>query len=208
MIQLSEYIAWVPMLLFCAAPLAQAYLNWRKQSSKSLSQWTVFLGICGLLCSLIYDHFMCLPFAYRVMHPLILCAWVTLALQEFWYSGRTKVRMSVVYSYTGVLALAALALVWGRWYPLEIGFTTGWLFTILYAIFQLPQILKNQQARSVEGLSFWYVSMLGAASCVELGIAFMCLLPLQSVLSAVRGLLVYGIFIYQFASFSRNRRKE
>lgn len=206
--QVSEYIAWVPMLLFCAAPLAQVYVNWRQSSSKSLSQWTVLLGICGLLCSLLYDHFMCLPLAYRLMHPLILFAWLTLALQEFWYSGRTHIRKGVAYSYTAALLFAAAALVWGRWYPLEVGFTTGWLFTILYAIFQLPQILKNQRERSVEGLSFWYVSMLGAASCAELLIAFMRLLPLQSVLSAVRGLLVYGVFIYQFVSFGRRGAKR
>ncbi|MDQ5890899.1 MAG: hypothetical protein QG604_773 [Candidatus Dependentiae bacterium] len=206
MIHLSEYIAWIPMILFCGAPLAQVYLNWCKQSTKSLSQWTVFLGISGLMCSLLYDHFMCLPFAYRVMHPLILLAWTMLALQEFWYSGRKSVSKEIAYSYAAVVTIALAVLFWGGMYPLEVGFSTGWLFTILYAIFQLPQLIKNQREKSVEGLSIWYVVMLGSAACAELGIAYWRLLPIQSVLNAVRGLLVYTIFIYQFASFSKKKR--
>ncbi len=206
MIAIAEYFAWVPMVLFCAAPLAQVYLNWLKRSTKSISQWTVFLGLSGLLCSLLYDYFMWLPFAYRMMHPLILLAWTTLALQEFWYSGRVFVRSSLMYAYAFLFVCISGALFWGQYYPLEVGVATGWLFTVLYAIFQVPQIIKNQQSRSVEGLSFWYVSMMGCASLADLGIAYWRLLPLPSVLNAVRGLLVYTIFVYQFASFSIHKK--
>jgi len=206
MIALAEYCAWVPMILFCAAPLAQIYLNWVKRSTKSISQWTIFLGLAGLLCSLLYDYFMWLPLAYRMMHPPILMVWATLALQEFWYSGRTFVRSSLMYAYALLFVAASAALFWGQYYPLQIGVATGWLFTFLYAVFQIPQIIKNQQERSVHGLSFWYVSMMGCASAADLGIAYWRLLPLPSVLNAVRGLLVYAIFVYQFACFSERKK--
>lgn len=207
MIHVAEYVAWIPMLLFFIAPLAQVYLNWCKHSTKRLSQWTVFLGMSGLVCSLLYDHFLCLPLAYRCMHPFILLAWALLALQEFWYSGRVVVRSSLVYAYGCAGIATAGALFWGQYYPLEVGVGAGWLFTVLYAIFQLPQLIKNQRERSVEGLSFWYVSILGIAAMVELLIAYWRLLPVQSLLSAVRGLLVYCIFLYQFAVFNTASRK-
>lgn len=207
MIHVAEYAAWIPMLLFFAAPLAQVYLNWRNHSTKRVSQWTVFLGMSGLICSLIYDHFLCLPLAYRCMHPFILLAWTLLALQEFWYSGRVVVRSSLVYAYAAAILATISALFWGQYYPLEVGVGAGWLFTVLYAVFQLPQIVKNQREKSVEGLSFWYVSMLGVAALAELVIACWRLLPLQSLLSAVRGLLVYCVFLYQFAVFSAGRRR-
>lgn len=197
-----EYVAWVPMLLFCGAPLAQVYVNWSKKSTKALSQWTIFLGIAGLSCSLLYDYFMWLPSAYRLMHPLILLAWTTLALQEFWYSGRSTIRMSLIYSYLALFVLVGFAVFWGVYYPLEVGTATGWAFTFLYATFQLPQLIKNQQHKSVEGLSFWYVTLMGCASGVDLGIAYWRLLPLPSVLNALRGLMVYALFVYQFACFT------
>lgn len=207
MITIAEHFAWVPMVLFCAAPIAQVYLNWVKQSTKSMSQWTVFLCLSGLLCSLLYDYFMWLPLAYRLMHPLILLAWTTLALQEFWYSGRSFVRSSLLYAYGFLFIAVSFALFWGQYYPVEVGCLTGWLFTVLYAIFQVPQIVKNQTMRSVEGLSFWYISMMGCASFADLVLAYWRLLPLPSVLNAVRGLLVYAIFIYQFNYFKRATSK-
>jgi len=203
MIDTAEYVAWLPMILFCAAPLAQMYVNWRRHATKHLSHWTVLLGITGLVCSLLYDHFFCLPFAYRLLHPLILLAWVTLALQEFWYDQGHRSSKGLLASYGLVLLFTIAALFWGQYYPLEVGRMAGWLFTLLYAVFQVPQILKNQKARSVAGLSFWYVSLLGIASCIELGIAYWRLLPLQSILNALRGILVYVLFIYQFLVFSK-----
>jgi len=203
-----EYVAWIRMLLFCGAPLAQVYVNWRKRSTKSLSQWTVFLGIAGLSCSLLYDYFMWLPYAYRLMHPFILLAWAGLALQEFWYSGRSTVRMSLIYCYAALFLLVGCAVLWGRYYPLEVGVAAGWMFALLYAIFQVPQLIKNQQEESVEGLSFWYVSLIGCACAVDLSIAYWRLLPLQSVLNALRGLIVYAFFIYQFIRFSSYKKKS
>jgi hypothetical protein len=207
MMNIYEYVAWIPMLLFCGAPLTQVYVNWRNHSTKVLSQWTVFLGISGLSCSLLYDYFLCLPYAYRLMHPFILGAWMLLALQEFWYSGRSVVRMSLVYSYCGLALFVGGAVFWGRYYPLEVGVAMGWMFTVLYAIFQFPQLIKNQQEQSVKGLSIWYVTLIGCASVVDLGLGYWRLLPLQSVLNALRGIMVYAIFIYQFIAFSGRRNK-
>jgi uncharacterized protein with PQ loop repeat len=197
-----EYVAWVPMLLFCGAPLTQVYVNWRNNSTKVLSQWTVFLGISGLSCSLLYDYFLWLPYAYRLMHPFILGSWMLLALQEFWYSGRSVIRMSLVYSYVSLGIFIGFAVFWGRYYPLEVGVAMGWLFTVLYAVFQVPQLIKNQQEQSVKGLSVWYISLIGCASLVDLGLGYWRLLPLQSVLNALRGVMVYAIFVYQFIRFS------
>lgn len=207
MINIYEYIAWIPMILFCGAPLAQVYLNWVNQSTKRLSQWSVFLGISGLLGSLLYDYFMWLPFAYRFMHPLILLAWTGLALQEFWYSKRENVRYGLLYGYGALLLVVCFALFWGTYYPLQVGFVAGWAFTCLYAVFQLPQIIKNQQERSVEGLSFSYISMMGFASMIDLSIAYFRLLPLPSVLNALRGVLVYVVFLYQFNEFGCKKKK-
>ena len=190
------------MVLFCAAPLTQAVVHWRQRSTKALSQWTVLLGISGLGCSLLYDHLFCLPFAYRLLHPLILFAWIVLALQEFWYSGRTRVRTSLVWSYGFLLLIMIGAVFFAQRYPVEVGTGAGWLFTFFYTFFQIPQLIKNQQRRSVEGLSFWYITLLGTASCVELFLSLWCLLPPQSFLNALRGVVIYAIFVYQWLSFS------
>jgi len=66
----------------------------------------------------------------------------------------------------------------------------------------VPQLIKNQQEQSVKGLSVWYISLIGCASLVDLGLGYWRLLPLQSVLNALRGVMVYAIFVYQFIRFS------
>jgi uncharacterized protein with PQ loop repeat len=196
-----QMVAWVPMILFFFAPLVQAIKNWRNKSAKGISQATIILCLTGLMCSVIYDVLMALPFAYQVMHPLILAGWSILAFQEYWYSGRAYVRRSLVALYVGIASMGIGLYFWGQYYPLQVGAVTGWMFTIFYSTFQIPQIYKNYQERSVAGLSFWYLTLMAMASCMDLGLTFHRLLPVQSLANAIRGITVYFIFVYQFSLY-------
>lgn len=203
-----EIIAWVPMILFFLAPFAQVYRNWKNKSAKGVSQATIVLCITGLMCSILYDHFMALPLAYEVMHPLILFAWGLLAFQEYWFSGRVTVRRSIIAMYVGIVLAAVGLFFWGQYYPLQVGAVMGWAFALLYTIFQVPQIIKNYRESSVEGLSFSYISIMGLASLTELSIAYIRLLPLQSVANATRGIMVFLVFVYQFSKYGHRKRHK
>ena len=202
----ADIAAWIPVTFFFIGPWAQIIQNYRTKNTQGVSHRSVFLICTGLSFIVIYNFFMHLPLAYRVMHPLVLLTWLTMALQEYVYSKNARIRTNMQRSY-GALAVGAIAFfIWGRCNPLEYGAIAGWIGALFLAVFQAPQVVKNLKRRSVEGLSLTYLSVLAVGSSVELSIAYWKLLPLQSVLNAVRGIGFYLVFVYQFVRYNRVQR--
>jgi hypothetical protein len=72
---------------------------------------------------------------------------------------------------------------------------------LIWAIYQIPQIFKNYQNRSVSGLSFWLVSIIGFGNFTEFAVALFLGLPPQTYLNNLNGILIYLSFLYQFLKF-------
>lgn len=200
-------IAWVPVIFFFIGPWAQIIRNYKAKDTGGLSHRSVFLVASGLSCIVLYNFFMWLPLAYRVMHPLILSTWLVLAWQEYIYRANKQLRRRMRIAY-GALAVAMPTIfMWGQTDPLRFGMIMGWSAALLLATFQIPQVLKNSQNKSVKGLSYLYLSILSLGSFVEMCIAFWLMLPLQSVLNGVRGVSFYIIFVYQYLRYRPRRGK-
>lgn len=203
-----ELISWVPVSLFFLGPWAQIIRNRQAQSTEGVSYRAVFLVVSGLSCTVLYNIFMHMPLAYRIMHPLVLCTWLIIAMQEYWYGTDKHIHRNMKIGYS-CLAVAFIAvLVWGQTYPLRAGAAMGWSLAVLMAIFQIPQVVKNVRRKSVEGLSFTYLSILALGSTIELCVAYWRLLPLQSVLNATRGICFYFMFVYQFVLFGSKKKDD
>jgi hypothetical protein len=85
-----------------------------------------------------------------------------------------------------------------------VGHIAGWAMAILWAVYQLPQIIKNYKRQSVRGLSFAWLSILGIGDFTEFMVALYLGLPPQTYINNFRGILVYLIFCYQFFKFNKN----
>lgn len=199
----SDLVAWVPVSFFLLGPWAQIRRNYYAKNTGGLSHRSVFLVVSGLSCIVLYNFFMHLPLAYRVMHPLVMSTWLVLAYQEYIYRARVRVRRNMRLSYGALAAFFICMMVWGQSNPLKVGTLLGWLAALLLAVFQVPQVVKNHVRESVAGLSYTYLTILSMGSFVELSVAYWNLLPLQSVLNASRGICFYIIFVYQYFKYRR-----
>ena len=189
-------------------PWAQIIRNMQAGNAGGLSRRSVFLIAAGLSCTVLYNFFMNLPLAYRVMHPLILSSWLVLAWQEYHYSATRQIRRHIRIAYSCLAVLFIIIFAWGQTDQLYVGTLVGWGAALFLGVFQIPQVLKNESRSSVSGLSFTYLTILCAGSSVELAIAYWRLLPLQSVLNAVRGISFYLIFVYQFARYYKKPTQQ
>ena len=91
-------------------------------------------------------------------------------------------------------------------FPNKIGHLAGWISVVIWTVYQLPQVFKIYSSKSVEGFSFAAVScggfenLLGFTAALALGV------PLQSVFTALRGLIFFAIFCFQFWIYGKKSR--
>jgi len=83
-------------------------------------------------------------------------------------------------------------------HPWLVGNIAGWVGISIWAIYQIPQVIKIYSQRSVFGFSFLLASMVGFGDSLELLVSLFLGLPFQSVLNNIRGILIYLIFCVQF----------
>jgi len=195
------FIAWIPFSLYYIATLPQILTNYRNQSTAGLSYRMVFFDYTGAISTTIYTFLLCLPLACRVMEPLCVINIGFLVAQGFYYAKDRGIRRNILLSYIALHIFCLGALLVGKWHAAAVGNMMGWLSCVVQFFTQLPQILKNHQRKSVQGLSFLYFSLLGIAGFFEMFIAYLLGLPKQSFFNGLRGLGYYLILCYQFYSY-------
>jgi len=192
------WIAWIPFTIYYFSGIPQILLNYKNRSTSGLSYRMVFFDYTGAMTTTIYSFLLGLPFACLVMEPLCMLNIGTLVFQCFYFCRIAEARKFLVVSYIALHAvtLGMLAVAW--WHPLEIGKAMGWISVVIQLFTQLPQILKNYARKSVKGLSFAYVSLLGFAGILEVLISVMLQLPIQNVLNGTRAVGYYLVLCGQF----------
>lgn len=197
------WIAWIPFTIYYFSGIPQILLNYKNRSTSGLSYRMVFFDYTGAMSTTIYTFLLMLPFACRVMEPLCMVNISTLVFQCFYYCREKEARYFLFASYAALHMVTGVMLVVAWWYPLEIGNAMGWISVVVQLFTQLPQILKNKARRSVKGLSFAYISLLGFAGLLEVIITFMLHLPIQNLLNGIRAVGYYLILCGQFYWFRR-----
>lgn len=193
-----EWLAWIPFTVYYFSGMPQIVLNYQNKSTAGLSYRMIFFDYTGNLATTIYTFLLLLPLACRVLEPLCLFNIAILVFQCFYYCREAGARFFLAASYVLLHVVAGAMLVTAWWYPREIGNAMGWVSVLVQLFTQLPQVIKNYQRKSVRGLSFAYVSLLGFAGCMEMGISLMLKLPIQNVLNGVRAVVYYLLLCWQF----------
>jgi uncharacterized protein with PQ loop repeat len=193
-----SWIAWIPFTIYYFSGIPQILLNYKNRSTAGLSYRMVFFDYTGAMTTTIYSFLLGLPFACLVMEPLCMLNIGTLVFQCFYFCRVAQARRFLVASYSALhlVTLGMLVVAW--WHPTEIGKAMGWISVVIQLFTQLPQVLKNKARRSVQGLSFAYVSLLGFAGVLEVIISFMLQLPIQNLLNGIRAVGYYLILCSQF----------
>jgi len=135
--------------------------------------------------------------AYQIFCPLQAAAVVVIIFQRLYYdqSSRTK-KYWLLYgsNMTGAMMLIPLDLQC----PSEFGRAAGWAMFLLALINQLPQVVKIFKEKSVAGFSFGFVVLTTLASATEFVTATFIGLPLQTIMSSLRGVIIGLLWMVQF----------
>ncbi|MBY0353651.1 PQ-loop repeat-containing protein [Candidatus Babeliales bacterium] len=190
-------LAWISLLSFAVSFLPQIVKNYRLKTTIGLSN-VYLLSYLTAYITCIYYVFHCdLLAAYKVFVPLELLGLFIIIGQRFAYEGFAQHKR--FFAIVGALSFVGLAsFPLGMWWPLEFGMTCGWISSIFFLTYQIPQVLKIFRQKSVHGFSFLFVSIIGLGTILELVVSFAKPLPVPTQFMAIRGLAFYIIFCLQF----------
>jgi len=186
-----DITTWAIKILFWAGLLPQLLLNRRQHSTRGMSGLMLWGYFNGYLTATFYVFCLNLPFAYKFMIPVA---------QRFIYDkdfGQLRYYLASVF-------LSSIGLFFLFSHPTIVGNIFGWASVLIWAGYQLPQIYKIYFGKTVVGFSFLLVSAIGIANLTETGIAVWFGLPVQSVLSGLRGGIIYAVFCTQFLLYRKN----
>lgn len=203
-----DVIAWIPAFVYFFASWPQIIKNFKIKSDKAISHRMLYLAFIGGAAKGVYNIFLDLPLPYKIMRPLILCCVLTMVIQGYIYARDRAIRKNLFFIYSITLAVLAGVILYGLYDPIFIGNKAGWLSTTVLAIYQFPQVIKNWRRKSVAGISFIYLSMLCTGALLEISIAFLFGLPVQSFYNGCRGVMYYLIFTYQFFIYGGFQRQK
>lgn len=196
---------WIVHIVAAVGVLPQIFLNYKVKSTTGLSNTYILIYLSGHIVQLFYVFCLDLPIAYKVMEPLSSLLVFILAFQCFFYNKHKVMHFSIkLYSVNFFVIFSLIVLAAN--FPNKIGHLTGWISVIIWTIYQLPQVFKIYSKKSVEGFSFAAIScggfqnLLGFAATLSLGV------PLQSVFTALRGLIFFAIFCFQFWIYGKKSK--
>ena len=203
---IAHSIVWIAYLSWNFAVVFQIILNYRRGSTKGLSDWfilanlnTQFLYTCACFA-------LDLPFTYKLLMSLN-SIWTFLwVVQRFYYikkSNRQKICKVYFFDISSLIFILCLVLK----YPQDMGLVCGNLAFLMGVAQSVPQIYKNLLRRSIKGFSFGFVCMNFFAHSLEMGVVPILGLPFYVVLNDVRGLVVCGIFLIQFFVYGISAKK-
>jgi uncharacterized protein with PQ loop repeat len=194
---LTTIITWVVNISFVMAVWPQIYLNYKNKSVRGLSDLYIIGYFNGYVFNFLYIYSLNFHLAYKIRATLALFVISLLVFQRFLYgvdSWNRKIKNMYLYNFLFLLLISFLL----TFNPNLGGNIVGWLLVLIWAVYQLPQLIKIHKSKSVDGFSFFLVSFIGIGNIVEWFAAYLLNLPMQTHLIASRGVLIYFILIYQF----------
>jgi len=198
----ANTLAWGPPIIYFFSLWPQIYTNWKTKSAEGLSHRMLYLLAFGSCMSMLYEWFMCLPLAFRIMRPFSLTAVALVIAQAFLYTSKPQIRRYILLSYAILIGCVAVLGCVGFMYPTQVGHLVGWIAALVYAFYPIPQVVKNFKRKSTQGLNFAFLTMVFFGNLIEMTAAMLFNLPMQSMVHGLRGMLYYSLFCYQFVLYS------
>ena len=188
---------WIFHIMAATGILPQILLNYKLKSTAGLSNTYISIYISGYVFHLLYVFCLDLPIAYKVMGPLLFFLVLVLVFQRFIYN-KDKAKNHPVKLYCMNFFIISFLIALAINFPIKIGHLAGWISVAIWTIYQLPQVFKIYSKKSVVGFSFAAVSCGGFQNFLELAATLALGLPLQSLFVALRGIIFFAIFCFQF----------
>lgn len=194
---------WMAQIFYVLCYIPQIMFNYKNKMGRGLSD-LMLLGYFNCLVAVLYYVFLCnLPLAYKLLPPLQLVAIVILIFQRLFYdNARSEKSYWFVYSGNmfGVLLFIPLAL----HNPMAVGWYAGWLMFIFGCLCQLPQVYKIFREKSVSTFSCMFAIFTPIASLIEFATSWVIRLPVQTLITAFRGVIISIIWLIQFRIYRKN----
>ena len=189
-------LMWVALIGYFVCLVPQIMTNFKFKSGTAISEFMLLGYLNAYLFLMFYIFGVKLPLAYRIMVPAALIATIILIVQRLYYDSTASRRLYVLY--LGNILFFIICIPYALKNPVGVGFLFGWFNLGFSIINQVPQIVKIYCTKSVMGFSFMFVVLNGVAAMCETIAAFAVPLPLPTCVSAVRALVIVGIFCWQF----------
>lgn len=201
----AYYILWVVNTVYFFGIGFQIRANYKCQSAKGLSDLWLMGYVIAYITQILYTFALDLPLPCKVMLPLCLSEVLFIVLQRFYYHPMNEDErlLALSYFFLFIISLSSIPLTYA--YPIFIGNFTGWIATVMWSIFIIPQVMKMYRTKSTAGYSLGYLSVMTFGGVLELISSLTLGLPLQSIASIVRGLIVSAIIGVQFFIYRHNK---
>lgn len=197
---LTTFIIWVVNISFIVAVLPQIYLNYKEKTTQGLSDFYLVGYFNGYAINFLYVFALNFHLAYKVRAILAVFAIGIMLWQRFTYDS-DFLNFKIKSLYFGDFLLLTIASLLIFLYPTTGGNIAGWALVGIWTFYQLPQIFKVYKDKSVVGFSFILVSFIGIGNIIELIVAYFMKFPMQTQLIAIRGIIIYAIFLMQFWNY-------
>ncbi|MCK4265470.1 PQ-loop repeat-containing protein [Candidatus Babeliales bacterium] len=197
------FSVWIVNSIYLTGMFPQIFLNYKLKTTKGLSNWMLLGATFGYVLYWYHIYLESFPAAYQVMVPLGFSTSIFMILQSFYYDGCSHRRyfcyLSLLIGFIGAL-IFPLALK----YPEKVSEICGWVYTFIWLIYMIPQILKIYVQKSTRGFSFAFITFFAVGVLIEFIAAFFIELSLPIVLNCLRALAGYVIFCMFFYIYRGN----
>lgn len=190
----------VANFLYFACFLPQILTNFKEKSGTGVSELLLIGYLNAYLFLMLYIFCIDLPLIYRIMGPLELFATAILIIQRLYYDDSPYVK-KLWFMYAINIAIFLPLIPYALKHRYLVGAMCGWLYFAFSMVNQLPQVFKIHKEKSVVGFSFLFVLLAGLAAILETVAAFMADLPAQTTFNALRGVLLFVLFCWQFKMY-------
>ncbi len=202
-------LIWVAQALYITCFIPQIVENFRRHSERGLSDYFL-IGNLNSYIFLFYDIiFNGYPWPYILTSSIQLISMTILILQKFHYDFSTpksqskakKLFIFYVFNVLGAIACIPLAAA----YPRIAGTVSAWLVIILFTFGLVSQTYKIYKAKSVEGMSFLFITLFTMASACEFYLCLKLDLPVPYLIYTAQNIGMFFVFTIQFLLYSRAR---
>lgn len=188
---------WAAQLFYVLCYIPQIIINYKKKSGRGLSELMLIGYFNGLVVFTFYSFLCNLPFIYKLSGVLQIIAVVILVGQRLYYDDYSVAKPYWILYGSNVIGSLIIIPV-GLQNPAYFGWLAGWIMVIVSGVNQIPQIFKIFREKSVIGFSLLFVGFFLIAALIEFTTAIVVGLPIQTIVSSLRGITIGLIWIIQF----------
>jgi hypothetical protein len=193
--------SWIILLL---ATVPQFYLNMKLKAGTGISD-EMLLGQYNLyVTGLCFIYGTNMPLLYKIMSPLSIAMFFLLIFQRLYYNFAQNGHIFLTLFLINT-ALFIFLYPFTVWYPYQLGLFCGWVSFGMQFVYQLPQIAKIVNTKTVHGFSFGFMLLTTVAYCFEFIAAIILKMPYVVYANDLRAILIFFIFCFLFWYYPNKR---